>query len=102
MDFDIYQMRAMQENIQAQDENKKKIERMIVRLKEFENIETIEEAKELAKKILPVANEINRFSVGDAKCTVINRDDLFRISFDTPDEFISYDFVSPNKQAENV
>lgn len=62
------------------------------RIAAFENITTIEEAKALATKILPTANEINRFYISDAKCVVINRDDLLRISIDTNEEFICYNF----------
>ena len=63
------------------------------RLKQFEKIDTLEEAIQLAQKILPVRNEITRFNVGDSKCTIINRKNNFRISLDTAEEFISYDFV---------
>lgn len=63
------------------------------RLSEFEGIETLEEAINLAKKILPVNNEITRFNVGNAKITIVNRKDNLRISLDSDKEFISYDFV---------
>ena len=63
------------------------------RLKQFDEVESLEEALELAKKILPVKNEITRFNVGEGKCTIVNRKDNFRISLDTETEFVSYDFV---------
>ena len=63
------------------------------RLSEFEGIETLEEAINLAKKILPVNNEITRFNVGNANITIVNRKDNLRISLDSDKEFISYDFV---------
>ena len=62
------------------------------RIAPFEAISTLEEAKELAAKVLPTANEVNKFYVGDAKCVVVNREDMLRISIDTADEFICYDF----------
>lgn len=62
------------------------------RVAPFAMVSTFEEAKELAKKILPTANEINRFYVGDAKCMIVNRNDLLRISIDSATEFICYDF----------
>ena len=62
------------------------------RIQQFEEVSNIEDAKSLAKKIIPVANKITKFRVGDAKCTVINSDDIFRISVDRKDEFISYNF----------
>lgn len=73
-------------------DNKEKIEEFKNRIKEFATVSTLEEAKELAAKILPVSQEINRFNIGNAKCTIVNRDNLFRISFDSDLEFIAYDF----------
>lgn len=93
MDFNKYQYYGMQQQAQTENENKKKSDAMKVRIEEFAKINTIEEAKNLAKQILPVANDINRFSVGNAKVIIINTSDIFRISFDSPDEFISYDFA---------
>ena len=92
MEFDTYQMRAMQESLQSEDINKKKTEQMIARINEFQKVKTLEEAKLLAKKILPTTNEVSTFNRGNAKCTVVNKYDIFRITLDSPEEFISYDF----------
>lgn len=62
------------------------------RILPFTKIKSLSEAKELAKKILPTANEINRFYVGDAKCIIVNKKDLFRISIDTATEYLCYNF----------
>lgn len=70
-----------------------KIKEFKERIAPFENISSLAEAKELANKVLPTANEVNRFYVGDAKCVVINREDMLRISIDTADEFLCYDFT---------
>ena len=76
------------------DSNKvEKLNEFKERLKQFNEVESLEEALELAKKILPVKNEITRFNVGEGKCTIVNRKDNFRISLDTETEFVSYDFV---------
>lgn len=83
------QMEVMQ-NLEIQ--NKEKAEKFKNRLKAFAELKTIEDAKMLAKKILPIANEMTRFKVGNARCVVISRDDLFRISVDTNDEVIVYNF----------
>ena len=78
---------------QIESANAEKLAKFKERIKSFELVITLKEAKELAKRILPVAKEINRFSIGNAKCTIISKDDNFRICLDTPNEFISYDFV---------
>ena len=72
---------------------KKKVSDFLLRLERFGDITTLEDAKVLAQKILPVPNDINTFKVGNAKCTVINREDMFRVCVDTPEKFISYDFT---------
>ena len=69
-----------------------KINEFIERIGKFKKVKTLKEAKELASKIIPTANEINRFYIENAKCIIVNKEDMFRISFDTAEEFISYDF----------
>ena len=73
-------------------EDKKKADNLKRRLEPFNNIESLEKAKELAKEILPTAEEYTQFYAGNAKCSVLNAQDVFRITFDTADEFICYDF----------
>lgn len=63
------------------------------RLEKFEEITTLDEAKDLSKKILPVAKDFNKFKIGNATCIIINRDDMFRVSLDSEKEFICYDFI---------
>ena len=65
------------------------------RIGKFENVDTIEEARELAKQIMPTSNTINRFNIGNAKCVIIDDGDMFRITLDSAEECICYDF-SPN------
>lgn len=76
---------------QAND-NTEKLKEFMERIAPFAEVKTLDEARELAKKILPTANEINRFYIGDAKCTIINKEDMFRVSVDGPSEFVSYNF----------
>ena len=78
---------------QIEMQNIEKCEKFKERVKQFETISTLQEAKDLALKILPVAKDVSSFRVGSAKCTVVNRDDMFRICVDTAEEFICYDFV---------
>ena len=78
---------------QLEVQNRQKYQNFKTRIAEFANVDTIEMAKALADKILPVANEVNFFDIGNAKCIIINRENLFRISLNSPEEFISYDFV---------
>ena len=87
-------MNYTQQEVMAQIErqNAEKYKNLVERVSEFENISTLEEAKELAKKILPTSQEMSRFTVGKSNCVVINTKEHFRISIDSPEEFISYDF----------
>lgn len=63
------------------------------RISKFENIVTLDDARALARQILPTAQELSQFRVGAAVCTVVNKDNMVRISLDSDKEFICYDFV---------
>lgn len=77
---------------QLEKQNAEKYKNFLKRISEFKNITTLEEARELAKKILPTSQELSRFFVGNAKCVILNTKDKLRISVDSAEEFISYDF----------
>ena len=90
---DISSFNQMDTMIKLEKQKQEKYKKFIERITEFEKVSTLEEAKELAQKILPVANEKNIFRVGDARCVVVNNDEQFRICVDSAEEFIAYDFV---------
>jgi len=75
-----------------EESNKRKYVQFLNRLKQFESITGLKEAQELMKKILPVSSKITRFAIGNAKCVILNYPNLFRISVNSPTEFISYNF----------
>ncbi len=79
--------------VQLEKQKKEKLDGFKERIKPFKMISTLKDAKELADKILPTSNEINRFYIGDAKCTIVNRSDMLRICVDSYDEYICYDFT---------
>ena len=87
--IDLKQIEAFNDTVKNSLE---KVNNFKERLKSFEEVKSLEEAKALAAKIMPVSGEFNKFSIGDAKCTIINKKDLFRISVDSEQEFIVYDF----------
>lgn len=75
---------------------KEKIEKYLEfknRINKFNNIQTLAEAKNLSQQIMPVAQELSQFRIGDALCVIVNKPNMFRISLDSETEFISYDFV---------
>lgn len=86
-------LKQYQFEVDTSFDNVKKYNEFKDRITKFEEIKTLDEAKSLASEILPVANEINVFNIGSAKCYVINREDNLRITLDSINEFISYDFV---------
>ena len=87
-----YSLNQMDAMIALERQNKEKVEKFKTRILEFENVNELDEARELVQKILPVANEKNIFRIGNARCIVVNKSELLRISLDTPNEFIAYDF----------
>lgn len=90
MDLSQYNQYSIAQQQSMQD--KEKAEELKARLLPFANVKSLAEAQELAKEILPTKQDYTSFYVGNAKCSVVNIPDLFRISIDTADEFICYDF----------
>lgn len=78
---------------EANEQENAKYNSLKQRVMQFEAISTKKEAIELSERIMPVKNGITSFTAGMGKCTVINRADLFRITLDSPKEFISYNFI---------
>lgn len=81
------------ENTNIHKENETKYLCFKERIAQFNNVITLDEARELAKKILPTAKEECEFKIGNAVCTVINKKNIIRISLNSDKEFICYDFV---------
>ena len=79
--------------VQKQElEDKEKVNQLKNRLLPFADTDNLSDAQKLAEKILPTKQPYTSFFVGDAKCTIINKTDMLRISIDTTNEFICYDF----------
>ena len=78
--------------LQMQQQKEEKSRQFKERLAKFEEISTLEDAKILAAKTVPTSKELCAFYVGNAKCVVVNNENMFRISFDTENEFICYSF----------
>lgn len=78
--------------IEMASNNNEKLEAFKRRLDGFKKVYTLEDAKELLNKTMPVQLVRTTFIIGDAKCTIINRHDQLRICLKTPTEIICYDF----------
>ena len=78
--------------VNTESVNSDKLSEFKARIAPFEKVETLAEAKDLAARILPTANELNNFYIGDAKCTIVNKADMLRICIDSAEEFLCYDF----------
>lgn len=91
MDY-LYQQYVIQQSQESKD--KEKVEAFLERIEPFSKLSTLEEAKDMAKRILPTKPEVTGFYVGNIKCTVVNREKEFRISVDSKEYFICYSFHS--------
>lgn len=74
-------------------QEQEKIENFKERISKFKNVKTLKEAKNLIDKIIPVSRDFNIFRIGNAKCTILNRGDCLKISFETKEEYICYCFI---------
>ena len=90
--MEFYQYNQYQIAQQQELEDKEKANQLKTRLLPFADVDNLSDAQKLAEKILPVNQTCTSFYVGNAKCLIINKADMLRISFDSSDEFICYDF----------
>ncbi|MCQ2753782.1 MAG: hypothetical protein MJ231_01910 [bacterium] len=63
------------------------------KLKMLDNITSISEAKKITQTFMYFHENVNHIKVGDAKCLIISRDDLFRICFEYKQDFICYNII---------
>ena len=64
------------------------------RIKIFDGITSISQAKELLKTILPqINNDKTYLKIGNAKCIIISRADVFRVCLDNDKEYICYNIL---------
>ena len=91
--MDIYQYNQYLAAQRSAMSDKEKSNELKDRMKEFTTVVTLEDAKQLANKIVPTSQELTVFYSGDAKCTVVNKSDLLRITVETKEEYICYDFT---------
>ena len=77
--------KAVTENSQDKTDEE---EYSVIRSKfdKFASVRTIKDAKELAKDLFGIQNEINFIKAGKAQCTIVSRNDLFRIILDSEQE----------------
>ena len=78
---------------QAEIDSEQELSRFKQKLKVFDGVDSITKAKELAKEFLPINKEKNYLKIGDAKCVIILRGDLFRICLDSETEYICYNII---------
>ena len=56
----------------------------------------ISEAKNLAKQIFHINNELSYINFDNAKCVIVYSATLFRITFESDSEFACYSIVKQN------
>ena len=71
---------------------KDKAQALKTKVEEFADIDNIEKARKLAYEVFSISGEYSSLFIGDAKFSVINTKSIFRITYDSSDEFICYDF----------
>jgi len=76
-----------------QETKNERLESFKKRLELFKNAQTLEEAKRILNKTMPIALDRSTFYIGDAKVVIVNYEKTLRICLDSPKEFICYEFV---------
>ena len=76
----------------AQKEGENELNKLKQQLESFKGLYKISEAKELAKQLFHIRNEISYIKAGNARCTIISRANTFKIILDADKEVIVYSF----------
>ena len=76
-----------------QEQKDERLEGFKKRLEQFKNVYTLEDAKELLNRTMPIALDRTTFFIGNAKVVIVNYEKRLRICLDSQKEFICYDFV---------
>ena len=76
----------------AQTEGERELNRLKKQLEEFKVVEKFADAKQLAKKLFNIQNEVSYLRAGTARCTIISRADIFKIILDSDEEIYIYSF----------
>ena len=61
-------------------------------LNKFYNIKSLKEAKELIKNLFHTEKRLCKINAGNGECIIVNRENLVRITYNSPLEFISFNF----------
>ena len=80
------------ENTKMVNNYKDNVDDLEHRVNKFKGISSYEDAIKLANEIMPTNREITSFSSGNAKCTVVKKYNLLRITYESLNDFICYDF----------
>lgn len=83
---------AQEMQYKLQQQQTEKLQNLKDRVMKFKEVSSLADAKLLASETFRISSDFTEFSVSNAKCTIINKDNLFRISLNTSEEFISYNF----------
>lgn len=68
------------------------------RLKVFDDVTTIAKAREIAKDLFHIENDINYIKIENAICVIVQDAKLFRVCLENDKEFICYNIISKTEK----
>ena len=95
MDKNLEQAKAYLSHSRTEDDAANKLEQFKEKLKIFEGITSIAQARKLAKENFYIENDVNYIKLDDTMCVIIQSADVFRICLENDKEFLSYNIVKP-------
>lgn len=75
------------------DNADKKLAQLKEKLKIFDGITSIAEARRLAKENFHITNDVNFINLENAKCVIVQSANLFRVCLEDDKEFICYNIA---------
>ena len=99
MDKNLEQAKAYLSHSRTEDDAANKLEQFKEKLKIFEGITSIAQARKLAKEIFYIKNDINYIKIGDATCVIVQSVDNFRICLENKKEVICYSITAKDERS---
>ena len=101
MDRNLEQARAYLSHSRTEDDAAKKLEQLKEKLKIFEGITSIAQARKLAKENFYIENDVNYINLENAMCVIVQSANDFKVCLEDEKEVILYSITKPKEKKKH-
>lgn len=101
MDRNLEQARAYLSHSITEDDAAKKLEQFKEKLKIFEGITSIAQARKLAKENFYIENDVNYINLENAMCVIVQSANDFKVCLEDEKEVTLYSITKPKEKKKH-